>query len=216
MAVITISREPYSGGRTLGTKIADDLGYPLFTKKDFTEIFKEYGLISFEDFYESTLTVWERIDELGMEYMNFLVKVTRGIGAMDNAVIVGRGSFAVFPDFRDVINIRLWAPLETRISRCMEKEGVDRDKARKIVERQDKLRLSFITHCYHLHQSDIANAFDMVLNTSKVSDAGVLELVRGTMEQLKSVSGEGALTKNLPYDKVLTDTINKVLSAHAA
>ena len=216
MAVITISREPYSGGITLGAKIADDLGYPLFTKKDFTEIFKEYGLISFEDFYESPLTVWERIDELGMEYMNFLVKVIRGIGAMDNAVILGRGSFAVFPDFRDVINVRFWAPAETRIARCMEKEKTDRNSARKIVEEKDKLRRSFITHCFHLHKSDTANAFDVVLNTSKVSDAGALQVIRGTMEQLKATGGEGALTKNLPYDRTLTDTISKVLSNHAA
>ena len=51
--IITISREFGSGGRELGKRLADVLGYDYYDREIITEISKKYQLN--EDFVEQTL-----------------------------------------------------------------------------------------------------------------------------------------------------------------
>ncbi len=217
MAVITLSREPYSGGSTLGEAIAKQLGYTLVTREDFSEIFREYGLITFEEFYSSPLNIWERLDEVQNDYMLFLRKVIEHIGSLDNTIILGRGSFAVFPDYRDVLNIRLRAPLETRIKRCMAKEEIDHKEARIRIEERDKVRNSFIAHCFHVSQANLQNAFDLVLNTGKMGGDTAIGIITAAVCSLETAdSDSGNSVKDIKTDPILLDTIRKVLGEKRA
>ncbi|NQT58944.1 MAG: cytidylate kinase-like family protein [Bacteroidetes bacterium] len=213
MAVITLSREPYSGGSALGEAVAKQLGYTLIARDDFFDIFREYGLITFDYFYSTPLNIWERINDVQNDYMTFLKKVIRNIGFLGNTVILGRGSFAVFPDFSDVLNVRLWAPLETRIQRCMEKGHLDHEHARVTVEEQDKIRHSFISHCFHVHQSSMQTAFDLVLNTGKITENETNGMIVAAALSLEgSDQKTGRTTKEIKPDSILLDTIKKVIA----
>lgn len=212
MAVMTLSREPYSGGSSLAAAVAEKLGYKLVTRKEISKIFQEYGLITFDSFYSSPLNIWERMDDVQQDYMNFLVKVLKHLGYIDNLVILGRGSFSVFSQYRDVVNVRLWAPLELRIEHCMDKEFLDHSEAKKRVLLKDKLRSSFIAHCFHIHKGRMEDAFDFVFNMDKVESSEAVDLLVSSMKNLEGREDvTGNSIKELNVDSILERSIRNVL-----
>jgi cytidylate kinase len=214
MSVITLSREAYSGGTALAEALARKTGFQLVTREDFSAIFRDYGLVSFEQFYASPLTIWERLDEFQNDYMNFLIKVTLHLGALGNCVILGRGCFAALNEYRDAFHVRVWAPQEMRIKRCMEEESIGEEEARNKVETLDKNRSSFINHCFQTSKAQMINAFDLVLNTGKIEKNETLSILQTAFDSfLKAETSEGESTADIETDSILMDTIRKVLAS---
>ncbi len=214
MSVITLSREAYSGGTALAEALAHKIGYRLVTREDFSAIFRDYGLVSFEQFYESPLTIWERLDEFQNDYMNFLIKVTLHVGALGNCVILGRGCFAALNEYRDAFHVRVWAPQEKRIKRCMEEDSIEEEEARSKVQTLDKNRSSFINHCFQTSRAEMLNAFDLVLNTGKIETEQALPiLLQGVDAFLKSEAREGESTADIETDSILMDTIRNAVAS---
>jgi len=217
MAVITISREPFSGGSTLGQAIATTLGYRFVDKKVMAKVFQQYGLISFDDFYNSPLSFWELVDETNFDYMQTLRKVIATIGSLGNVVILGRGSFAVFPGFADVLNVRLWAPLDVRVDRYLEQiSSDDRIRAEKEVARLDHIRESFVSRCFR-GNVERANAFDLVINTGKVREAVARDMIVEALRDLeRTLRPIGLFARDLEIDTVMKDAVEKALEMVSA
>lgn len=105
MAVITISREYGSAGDIIAKSIADSLGYQLVDKKLIEEILIKYGLLEFNDLYNSEHGVWGRFDTEKNRIVKMLNKTIMAFARRDNCVIIGRGAFAVLQNYPNVINV---------------------------------------------------------------------------------------------------------------
>ncbi len=214
MKVITISRLINSGGRTIGRQVADELGYYFVTKDTIEKIMDQYGMVEFSQVYESAPGFLDRMDSFQEEVIDFLRKVMQALAVHGNVVILGRGSFAVFPDFSDVLNVRLWAPLEERVSRLMRKEEYpSRIAAMEEVLKQDKIRKTFVERWFHGHP-DRNNAFDLVINTSKIPIESTVRMIVDTARIQKGLIIEDHKTlMNLKIDPILMKTVEDVLGA---
>ena len=158
MKIITISREFGSGGRELGKRLADVLGFDYYDREIITAIAQAQGMD--EGYVEKALEdhAWQHIPLtygrsfassaiLQSTQTNLLIeqkKVLDGIAkAGKDCVIVGRDADVLLADQKP-FSMFVCADLEARIQRCMERapegEGLSRKAIKQSIRRIDKAR----------------------------------------------------------------------------
>jgi cytidylate kinase len=174
--IITISREPGSGGRILAMKIAEKLGFEVFHQEVLHEIAKradvseklletldEKGLNVLEDWISSLVYdrhLWPD------EYLQHLMKVIGIIGKHGRAIIIGRGAnFVVFPENR--LRLRIVAPREIRIENVARTFNVSTEDAKRRIIRTESDRRSFIRKYFNADIADPVN-YDLIINTGSL------------------------------------------------
>lgn len=189
--VITISREPGSGGRIVAEGIAERLGLDLFHREIIHEMAESADISTrvLETLDEKGLTVVEDwISELVYErhlwpdqYLKHLMKVIGAIGEHGRAVIVGRGaSFILPPEGR--FSVRIVAPLEVRVQNVARNFDVSVEEARRRVLRTESDRRSFTRKYFY---ADIADPihYNLVVNTGGLSIDAAVGAIRGALER---------------------------------
>ena len=146
MNIITISREFGSGGRELGKKVAEILGYEYYDREIITEIarrhnvdenYVEYALnnhawqtysLSFHHSFISPIYVHSPDTKLLQEQKIIIEEIAE---AGKNCIIVGRNADVLLQD-RKPMNIFVCASMESKIKRCMERaEGEEKELTEK-------------------------------------------------------------------------------------
>ena len=175
--VITLSREPGSGGKVVAAAVADQLGLALFhqelinamaenadTSTRVIRTLDERGVSMLDDWVSAAISdrhLWP--DEVS----RMLMQVIGTIAGHGNAIIVGRGAnFILPPESR--FRVRIIAPLEMRVNRVAETYGVDKKEAKRRVLRTESDRRAFVRKYFHSDIRDPAN-YDMILNTGTLA-----------------------------------------------
>ena len=177
LPVITLSREPGSGGKFVAKAVAEKLGLDLFhqelinamaenadTNTRVIRTLDERGLSMLEDWVSAAISdrhLWP--DEVS----RMLMQVIGTIGKHGNAIIVGRGANFVLPP-ENRFRVRIIAPLEKRINCVAETHGIPKKDARKRVLRTESDRRAFVRKYFHSDIRDPAN-YDVILNTGTLS-----------------------------------------------
>lgn len=161
MAVITISRQFGAGGKTLGNKLAEDLGYE-FADNDILAKVAEMANVSthwvetveneaggkLSRFISRMVSkpMVERIlkEERGYIdeeiYLDYLVLIIAQIADEGNVVILGRGSQYILDDHPDAFHVLLIDEYDNRVTFIEEHYEVSRSDAAAWVSREDKRR----------------------------------------------------------------------------
>jgi cytidylate kinase len=167
MAVLTLSREHQNGCVEIGQAVAQELNYEFVDRHsiyaNLRAIGEKWGKMA-EELDEECPTLWERYD---MEYRRFIALIEATIykvAVKDQAVILGRGSAFLLHDLPQVLKVRLFAPLETRISRRMAQYQEVRKTALAFIEKTDKSRSGYIQAIYGKQLRDSEN-YDLIYNT---------------------------------------------------
>ncbi len=185
MPVITISREPGSGGRIVAKRLAEKLELEVFHQEVLHEMAKsaevsaqlletldEKGLSVLEDWISSLVYdrhLWPD------QYLYHLMKVIGTIGKHGRAVIVGRGAnFILPPDNR--FRIRVVAPQKLRIQRVAENFSISEDEAERRVIRTESDRRAFIRKYFNADIADPIN-YDLVINTGTLSIDNAADII---------------------------------------
>ena len=177
LPVITLSREPGSGGKLVAKAVADRLGLDLFhqelinamaenadTSTRVIRTLDERGLSMIEDWVSAAINerhLWP--DEVS----RVLMRVIGAIGGHGKAIIVGRGANFVLPP-ENRFRVRIIAPLELRVNRVAETYSVPKKEAKRHVLRAESDRRAFVRKYFHSDIGDPAN-YDMILNTGTLS-----------------------------------------------
>lgn len=212
MAVITISRELGCAGSYIAERVAQMLGYHFVDKRTIEEVLIQYGFVEFDKAYDSAPGFWARFDSRRAEMVDLLNRVIQALARHGDVVILGRGSFAVLAGFADVLNVRIQAPLPVRIRRVLEQpEITGLDQAEAIVKESDRVRAAFIESFYGVRW-DTATAFDVVIDTGKVSPdlaaTWLVEIVKALNERK---GGDGRTSRMIQVDPILAEAICAVL-----
>jgi CMP/dCMP kinase len=109
-------------------------------------------------------------------YQEALNRVVQGALATGHVVIVGRGGQVLLHDHRDVLHVRVVAPLEQRIVYVMRREGVTRDEARSRVQVKDQDRHRYLQNV-HRQRPDDPRLYDLTINTGVLSLDQVVDLI---------------------------------------
>jgi cytidylate kinase len=152
MNIVTISREFGSGGRELGKRLADILGYDYYDREIITEISKrhnvdekyvEYALnnhawqtysLSFHHSFVSPIAIQSPDTKLLHEQRKIIEEIAN---ADKNCIIVGRNADVLLKD-KNPLDIFVCADMESKIARCKERADEDESFSDKEIKRKIK------------------------------------------------------------------------------
>jgi cytidylate kinase len=179
MAILTISREYGSGGREIGRRVAERLGYQYVDKErlfqDLEKAGGRWGKVA-RELDEVCPTVWERYDWQYRGYVTQVEALILAEAAADKAVIIGRGGSFLLQGIPFCLRVRLVAPLEDRLERIMVRESLSRTAAERLIAQVDGDRTCFIKANYGVDW-DEDRWYDMTLNTSSLTYDRVVEIL---------------------------------------
>ena len=142
MRIITISREFGSGGRELGKRLADVLGYDYYDKEIIMAISKQNNLDT--EYIETTMNVpltFSKSFYMNTMKTNLMVEEKKIIEKIaekgKDFVIVGRNADILLQDYQP-FNLFVCANLESKLQRCMERASKEENLTRKEYEHKMK------------------------------------------------------------------------------
>ena len=187
--IITISRTFGSGGRMIGTKLAEKLGYSCYDK-NLLELLSEktgiseQGLMSADEKLPQKILyhyVPSRVTDYNTSLYLFKMEsqLIRELAEKECCVFIGRLADWILKDRKDVLNVFITAPDDDRVAHIMETEGVTEAQAQKLMMQIDKMRnnyYSYFTDRKWQHTKDR----DLIINSSLLGidgTAGMLEYI---------------------------------------
>ena len=113
------------------------------------------------------VTAWE-IPLNDTQYLAGLESVIKELASCQSIVIRGRGSQFILKDYPGVFHALIVAPLEVRLKRVMDSLKVNKEAAKKEIERSDSRRREFTKRYFQAELEDPVY-YDIVINTQHFS-----------------------------------------------
>ncbi len=182
MKIITISREFGSGGREVGKRLADALGFAYFDDEivqaiaerseldaDYVDSVIEKGVFSeIPITFGHTFAYIPYYQHTGFAVIEHQNKILKELAAKGNCVIVGRNADVILKEYNP-LKIFVHAEMNSKIKRCVERA----DKDEQLTERQMRKKIRQIDRSRanaHAYYSEIRwgdkNGYDLCLNTT--------------------------------------------------
>jgi cytidylate kinase len=105
-----------------------------------------------------------------------LIKVILATYDVGNAVIVGRGGQRILGGHRDVLHVRIVAPLDARVAYVIQREQLSADEARARIAHVDRDRQQYLEEVEQADPRD-AQLYDLVVNTAVLSLDDAVDLI---------------------------------------
>jgi CMP/dCMP kinase len=191
MRAITISREYGSGGGEIATRLTRKLGWQLIDHAVIEEAAHKLRVNQTEvekrdeEYVETTRSrIWDKIlppSEETLTYQDTIQRIIKGAANTGHVVIVGRGGQVLLANRRDVLHIRVVAPLELRVTYVARREGLDMNAARARVQAKDRARQRYMQTQYHYQHED-PHLYDLVINTAVLDLDSAVNLICQALE----------------------------------
>lgn len=204
MRAVTISREYGSGGGEIAARLARLLGWRLVDHEIIAQVARELEVpetvvAARDEYVEGNLLrvlkrIWRPaatasappvgeapsfVPSQPVQQPPFEEAIHHVIKAAANAshvVIVGRGGQVLLADQRDVLHVRVLAPLDQRVAYVARREGLSVDAARARIQVKDRDRARYMQMQYRCQQTD-PRLYDLVVNTSVLDLDSVVDLI---------------------------------------
>jgi len=187
--LINIGRSFGSGGGYVGQAIGRKLGIPFYDNELISKAAEESGysrnLFAKEEkhslFSVSSFFASGRLCYMDNGYVNDNVlfniqsEVIRNIADKGDAIIIGRCADYILRD-KECLNVFITAPMEFRIHRLMETEGIDADEAESLIRRKDRTRETYYNY-YTFGSWGLASNYHLCVDSSILGIEGTADLI---------------------------------------
>lgn len=179
--IITIGREFGSGGHEIGEKLAAKLGIN-FYDKNLIELAAEHSgldlsVLGASDEKAPSPFVSPYAPTVSDRLYCAQTEVIQKLAKTESFVIVGRCSNAILKEACTPLNIFIYAPLEDRIKRIMDRYLIDTpDKARKEILRTDKIRRGYYQYYSEFKWGD-REGYDFMIDSSLFGINGTVDIL---------------------------------------
>jgi cytidylate kinase len=196
--VITINREVGSGGRTVGRKLAEKLGVKYCDKAIVEGLTKKFGLSieRIEEIKAQKKSWWKDINNYYTTLVNSTShpmdaevkldtttifetekRILQELAAQESCVVAGRTGFMVFRQWPNHLNVFIQASMEHRVKRIMSRQNVSDEEARKIIEKIDTSRETYIKKYEDTSRYDTRN-YQLVISMDDLSEDDAVEVIQ--------------------------------------
>ncbi|GHO86606.1 cytidylate kinase-like family protein [Dictyobacter formicarum] len=203
MRAVTISREYGSGGGEIARRVATKLQWRLIDHEFVVRIANMLGVsereVELQDEYSQGIVarilssmrsvdpallvdVTNNMNTSEEGYHQALVSVVEAVAREGQVVIVGRGSQKILERMRDVLHVRIVAPLEKRITYVVQRESLNHSAARDRILQKDRHRERYLQAHYRANSTD-AHLYDLVLNTGVIDLDSAVDLICLALER---------------------------------
>lgn len=194
--IITITRQFGSGGHDIGKSLADRLGIPFYDKELISLAAKESGICP---------EVFEAVDEkatnsllysLSVGLYNFNSgfsssinetpvndrlyilqhRIIKELADKENFVVVGRCADYILKEKSNVVNVFVYADLEKRVNRAIERNDIEIDRAKQAVIKADKNRANYYSF-YSGKKWGQPENYDLCINSTNISTEQAVDLI---------------------------------------
>ena len=187
--VVTVSREPGSGGRIVAQSLSTRLGFEVFhqevlhemaeraeVSKQLLATLDERGLSILEDWISSLVYdrhLWPD------QYLQHLMNVVGTIGKHGRAVVVGRGANFILPP-EQRFRVRITASQKLRIENVARNFDLSQADAKRRVIKTESNRKAFIRKYFNADIADPTN-YDIVINTDTLTVDNAVDIIGAAM-----------------------------------
>ena len=194
--IITIARQYGSGGHDIGKKLSEELKIPFYDKELLERAAKDSGFCQeiFENYDEKPTNSFlyslvmdtysmgystAAFAEMPLNHKIFLAQFNaiKDIAKEGPCVIVGRCADYALADFPNVVNVYLYADMQSRIARIARRHDVTDSKAKDLIQKTDKSRASYYNY-YTNKKWGEATGYDLCLNTDSLGIDGTIHMIR--------------------------------------
>jgi cytidylate kinase len=196
--IITIGRQFGSGGKEIGEKVAQRLGYAFYDKEILTMAAEESGFspAAMEHYdekpsgsliYSLYMTGAATSDNLPLNQQLAFAQfnIIRKVAAADNCVIVGRCADYILREKKNLVTVFLHAPTEYRVQRVMAEQSISTQSlAEKTIKKQDKARADYYNFFTHKKWGDAGSAM-LSIDTSLMDSDGIAALIADAVTMIE-------------------------------
>lgn len=194
--IITITRQFGSGGRDIGKALAQKLGISFYDKELISIAAKESGI---------SPDVFEAVDETATNSLLYSLsvglynyntglsntmrempvndrlyilqhKIIKELAEKENFVVVGRCADYILKDKPNVIKVFIYADLDKRVNRALERNDIDKDRARQAVIKADKNRANYYSF-YSGKKWGQPENYDLCINSTNITTEQAVDLI---------------------------------------
>ena len=178
LAVISISRSLYSGGKVIAEKVADRLGYGCISGEVICEAAREHHVsesklvsaIHDKPSFLDHFTV-KKDRELAYIHESLLARARKG-----NVVYHGLAGHFLLKGFFHVLKVRITADLKRRTAIMQQQHGASDLEASRMLKLEDEARRKWSRKHYGIDQTD-AGLYDLVVNIDKISESDAVDII---------------------------------------
>lgn len=200
--LITISRQCGSGGHTIGEKVSERLGIPLYDKKIMELVaersglslktVREQGEYASRSLLYSIATLVSKSYSVDMDNRGkmalpdqinaYQVEVIRELAGQGSGIFIGKCADSILEDDPDCLHVYISGDLEDRKKRVTAEHGIPPEEAEAHVLDRDKKRA---THYRYFTDRvwGTASNYDLCLNSSFWGIDGCVDIIAGWFEK---------------------------------
>ncbi|HEY6539727.1 MAG TPA: cytidylate kinase-like family protein [Ktedonobacteraceae bacterium] len=202
MRAITISRQYGSGGGEVAAHLAQRLGWQLIDHEIVAQVAHSLGITEeeadvhderVEGFIVRALSALQAaalvvpasvapLEQAEAVYNEALRKVVETSANTGRVVIVGRTGQALLAGRRDVLHVRIVAPLQQRIIYVSQREGLDEAEARSRIQIKDRDRARYLQASFGRNVDD-PMLYDLIINTAVLDLDSAVDLISVALER---------------------------------
>lgn len=203
--IITIGRQYGSGGKEIGTKLAEDLGIKLYDNEMLSRAAKESGICQelFEThdekptnsfLYSLVMDTYSMgyssgtYNEMPLNHKVFLAQfdAIKKIAEEGPCVLVGRCADYALENYDNVMSVFIRADLDARIRRVARIYDMTDAKAKDTILKTDKKRASYYNYFTNKRWGE-ADSYDFCLSSSELGIDGTVEMLKRMIEVRENV-----------------------------
>ncbi|MGC8781291.1 MAG: AAA family ATPase [Anaerolineae bacterium] len=190
MAVITISRELGSEGDRIADLVCQELGYRRVDKALLSEVARQAGvdveailamersfatrarLVSSDmlSLYSKQPTAFDQKRALDDQtYIQIVRQTMEQYAREGHVVIVGRGGQMALRNWPNALHVHLYAAVEVRIRRLMQRHNITEQEARRRIAASDEEKRQAIRHMYGNAEWKDLRYYHLTINTGCVA-----------------------------------------------
>ena len=198
--VITINREAGSGGKEIAEKLGELLGVKVYGKEILATIREKYNLTEedvekikatkpgwwadfcrfYKQFGTTAAIAYESFEVDSKQLYQEEEQLLKDLASQESCIIVGRTGFHIFKDNPNAMRLLIIADPECRVKRLMERQNVDEQGAREIMERADKARENYIKRYAGVSRYDARN-YNLSLSSEGHTEEEIARIILSYM-----------------------------------
>ena len=189
--IINVGRQFGSGGGYVAQAVGRKLGIPVYDNELISKAAEESGysksvfeggekrrsLFSMSSFFASSRIPFGESSSYVNDDMLFRIQseVIRNIAEKGDAIIVGRCADYILRDL-PCLDVFVCAPMEFRISRLVELEGLTTEEAEELMRRKDRTREAYYNF-YTFGSWGVASNYDLCIDSSILGIEGTADCI---------------------------------------
>jgi cytidylate kinase len=213
MAVITISRGSFSGGKMLAQCLSSELGYRCVDRDVIVEKAAAAGA-SQESLREALMkppTFWDRFTHTRYRYLTVIQAALCEEVSTGNVVYHGNAGHLLLHGVSHVLRARIVAPMAFRAAKIKERHRLDEDAALADIERMDRDRERWTHYLYGVDWRD-PTLYDVVLNLEVLDIPQACQILCAAARQ--SCFAETPQSRAAMMDLVLASRVRAALAVN--